>query len=424
MTPSPRGLTNGAPVIAAIAGIVVLTVLGALGGRADVIACAVPVALWAVLALARRETDAEPRLTVETSARDESTRASTVIRARCQAEATQVHVSFPSGRSREAVIPGGDTSITVITPLHHSGPAILWEGRARGLSIDGARVTRIAGPIRAAWNAMPPRVSLDALPLAARLPGLDGAHDGTRPGNGGDFRDIHPFAPGDESRRIDWRATARLARRPGDLFVRRTLSSSDASFVVIIDGADDLSGTVATWGTHEPDRTGVTSLDHAREGARSIAEAAVDRGDRIAYVELAIAGRLVRSGGGRRHLAHVLAAIAATGPRSETERYERTPHVPASSTVVILSTFFDGDAARLALVFRAMGHRVVAVDTLPPADMARLSREQSTAARVVFAERREVFRDLAGAGADVVTWSERPGETAARLRTLARERGR
>ncbi|MFN4773266.1 MAG: DUF58 domain-containing protein, partial [Gemmatimonas sp.] len=32
-------------------------------------------------------------------------------------------------------------------------------------------------------------------------------HASARPGDGGEFRDLHPYAPGDRVRRIDWKAT-------------------------------------------------------------------------------------------------------------------------------------------------------------------------------------------------------------------------
>jgi hypothetical protein len=78
--------------------------------------------------------------------------------------------------------------------------------------------------------------------------------------------------------------------------------------------------------------------------------------------------------------------------------------VPHGSAIAVLSTFFDGAAAELALMWRAAGHRVIAVDTLPELDRARLSERQALALKIVLAERDEVFRDLQAAGVERVRW--------------------
>ncbi len=273
------------------------------------------------------------------------------------------------------------------------------------------------------WNAAPTSIRLGALPVPPRLRGLHGIYRGSRPGQGGDFRDIHPFAPGDELRRVDWRATARLARRPGDLLVRRTDTLSDASVVIMIDTADDLGTVVATWGSSDPDRSGVTSLDLARQAALSIATAAIGAGDRVALHELSADGRTVAPGAGARHLARLSRAIAATGVNGQITRYRRTPPVPHGATVHVLSPFVDRGATALALALRASGHRVVAVDVLPVLDDARLSREQRIALRTLSAEHDDALTELRHAGADVLAWRVDGDGADAALRTAGR-RGR
>jgi uncharacterized protein (DUF58 family) len=237
---------------------------------------------------------------------------------------------------------------------------------------------------------------------------MHGSHEGRRLGQGGDFRDIHQFVPGDELRRVDWRATARMARRPGDLLVRRTNTLSDASYVIAMDTADDLGAVVASWGSGDLARSGPTSLDLSRQAARSIAASAVGHGDRVTLHVLTHGGRSVRSGAGRRHLARVEAAVAATGAAGEDTRFRRTPPVPHGSVVFVLSTFFDGAASDVSLMWRASGHRVVAIDVLPDLDVSRLTREQQLALRVVLAERDDVLHDLRAADVDVVPWRADP----------------
>jgi len=211
--------------------------------------------------------------------------------------------------------------------------------------------------------------------------------------------------PGDELRRVDWKATARAARRPGELLVRRTNALSDASAVIVMDTADDLGAAVATWGSPDAARTGVTSLDHARSAARSLAAATIDQGDRVAFHTLAPGGRSVRSGGGRRHLARVVAEISASGRAGDDSRLRRTPPVPHGSIIYVLSTFFDGAAAEIAMRWRSSGHRVVAVDTLPELDRGRLTTERMLALEVLLAERQDMLHQLREAAVETVRWS-------------------
>src|SRR5690606_27298194 len=117
---------------------------------------------------------------------------------------------------RHLILPVGGASVVSVSAALHSGPVAAVRASARGFSADGAILepaTEVAELVR---NVTPAQTVLPRLPLSPRLTGMHGNHEGRRPGQGGDFRDIHPFVPGDELRRVDWRATARMARRPGD----------------------------------------------------------------------------------------------------------------------------------------------------------------------------------------------------------------
>src|SRR5690606_26742543 len=144
---------------------------------------------------------------------------------------------------------------------------------------------------------------------------------------------------------------------------------------------------------------------HARSAARSLAAATIEQGDRVAFHTLALGGRSVRSGGGRRHLARIVAEISASGRAGDDARFRRTPPVPHGSIIYVLSTFFDGAAAEIAMRWRASGHRVVAVDTLPELDTGRLTPERDLALQVLLAERHDMMRQLRESGVDTVRWS-------------------
>ena len=400
-------------------GAIVLAAVGLVFSRADVAALGLPPLIASVAAVHRRP-DAAPlqlRLTAVPGTDDEML--ATEVRATGGAEIAEIALVQAERRTRRLLVPADGTAVVARSRALHSGPVTAVAAAARGVSADGQLLTPATDLVTQTRSVAPRPVSLPGLPLSPRLTGMHGSHEGRRLGQGGDFRDIHPFVPGDELRRVDWPATARMARRPGDLLVRRTDTLSDASTVIAMDTADDLGTVVATWGSRDLVRSGPTSLDLSRQAARSIAAATVGAGDRVALHVLTHGGRSVRGGAGRRHLARVEAAIAETGPAGADARFRRTPPVPHGSVIFVLSTFVEGAASDVALMWRASGHRVVAVDVLPDLDAARLSREQRIALQVVLAERDDVLHDLRAADIDVVPWREDPAgalAAAARVR--------
>jgi uncharacterized protein (DUF58 family) len=408
-----------------LAGAVLLAAAGVAFSRPDLVAVGLPLALATAWALARLPAAGILRLTVSARAASDSPQDATVVGgvdAALTADWVQLAVDQGGLRTGLADIEPGGGRLRTRSRLRHTGPTELIAVTARGVDQDGAWVTDLGPRTALAWNAVPETVPLQQLPVALRLTGLHGGHEGARPGQGGDFRDIHPFAPGDELRRVDWRATARLARRPGDLLVRRTQALSDSTVAIAIDTADDLGEAVVTWGSNDPEHSGATSLDLARQAALSIATSAVQAGDRVAYHVLASGGRSVRAGAGARQLARLRDVIAATGPSDLEVRYRRAPVIAHGSIVFVLSTFFDGAAAELATHWRAAGHAVVAVDVLPVPRTERLGREQLLAMRTLLAEREDVFAELHATGVDVVAWADGSPDVALRVAARGQRR--
>ena len=407
-----------------LAGAALLAGVGLVLSRADVIAVGLPLALAAVWSLWHRPRDGDLRVALHADvAEGDGSAVRVVADLDLEADGVQLSIEQEGRRTGLADVRPGVRAVSATTRLSHSGPLELLALIVRGTAGDGAWVSDRGPRVAIGWDAVPKTRPIDRLPVAPRLAGLHGTHEGRRAGQGGDFHDIHPFVPGDELRRVDWRATARAARRPGDLLVRRVNALSDSSVVIAMDTAEDLGSVVAAWGTHDPDRTGVTSLDLAREAALSVATAAVASGDRVAFHALSPGGRSVPLGGGARHLARLRASIAATGLGADTS-YRRSPVIRAGSIVFVLSTFVDGVAARLATRWRAAGHSVVAVDVLPPLDGSRLTREQRIALRTLLAERTDVVAELERAGVEVVAWARDDVDVALRVAAARQQRNR
>jgi uncharacterized protein (DUF58 family) len=254
-------------------------------------------------------------------------------------------------------------------------------------------------------------MALRRLPLPFRMLGLAGGHDSARAGDGGEFRDISQFAPGDRLRRIDWKVTARRAQSPGDLYVRRSFTTADATALIMIDGRDDVSELVTSWEPNGSTIDDATSLDLARDAAASIATAYIKSGDRVGFQDLASLGRIIAPGGGIRQLHRLLPAIARTSPKGAPARRLRAPIIPAGAIVYVISTFLDDESARMAELWQVAGHRVVAVDTLVPTSTAKLALAQRAAVRIISMERQDRISALGALGIDIIRWRSTEGFT-------------
>lgn len=343
-------------------------------------------------------------------------------------DAFGVRIALPNRAPLDAVVTertAADIATHIV--VGHSGPQRLLQLGARAIGADAAFVGDTADGPSLDRVVRPRVVRIRSLPLPARLIGLTGPHPSARPGDGGEFRDVDRFQPGDRLRRIDWKATARRAQNAGELFVRRTMATSDASVQFVIDSRDDLTARVADWAALHP-LPGVSSQDLAREAVGSLAGAYVAAGDMVGFDDLADPARAVPPRAGARHLHRVRRAVELTAPRGAATERVRAPVLAPGALVYVMSTFLDEQQLRLALVWRAAGHRVIAVDVLP----ARLTRDlparERLALRVVELERTLRFRRLAAAGIDVLVWQDADasglptGARDARLRELSRPR--
>jgi uncharacterized protein (DUF58 family) len=407
---------------------VLLALTGLVASRADVACLSLPLLGWAAWRWQHRPATAASDLTVELGSATDSS-GSVPFHARVAAprevQAVQLRYTMAGADAGSLLLDvrsGAEFHGRV--PALHSGPVELLRLEYRLIAPDAAFVSDSSEQLRFERVVPPAFGPIETLPLPDRLTGPTGAHESSRPGDGGEFRDIHPFVPGDRLRRIDWKATARLARAPGDLFVRRSAALSDVTVSLVIDSSDDVGEVIAEWPTGAPSRSGRTSLDLARAAASSIAAGYVRAGDQVAFHDLAAGARAIPAGSGQRHLQRVLAGIAAVRATGSSWVRRRPPVIASRSLVFVISTFLDDEAGRLASLWRASGHRVIAVDVLPAADPARLTREQAAAHRLLMAERDEHLRRLTAAGVEVLRWAgdDGPGSPSARLRSLTRVR--
>ena len=418
--------TSGATASALVA--VVVLAIGVAGGRPDVAVLSVPfllTALWAGLTRPQQPGSLTVRATAEHSETGK-VRAEAVLESTPGVEAVLLRVSSQGYRPKEAMVAAGPERViplsleTSRTGVHDMF-RVDWMAESFGAVLLSAPAK--AGPMPVAVHPHPR--PLKDMPLPFRLPGLTGTHTSRRVGEGYETHDVHEFAPGDRLRRIDWRVSARRAidtstGRLGTLYARRTFATADATVMIVVDSRDDVGEDVSAWaGGIDVRMDETTSLDIAREAAAAIARAYLDLGDRVGLDDLGRRRRPVSPAAGRHQWERIQQRLVRVAPEGWPDNRHRPPQLPSGALVVLCSTFLDDEAARIARQWRAYGHRVIAVDTLPQVSTAFLNGFQETALRLLLLARRQRLRALKRAGVELIGWS---ASTAVELHTLARTR--
>lgn len=202
-----------------------------------------------------------------------------------------------------------------------------------------------------------------------------GRHTAARAGLGLDFRDHRPYVPGDDPRRLDWRAVARRER----LVLRRTESEDELSVSLLLDG-----GAGMGYGEGRQQK-----LRYAHAIAGGLAWLAHRQGDPVGLTlgrMQAVDASLVRPRTGRERLTALALRMADAAPQGRCPWSPLlaavAPRLPPRSLVVLLSDLLDPgtrpDDADVALdellrglsQLRARQHDVVLVQVLHADELA------------------------------------------------------
>ncbi len=176
---------------------------------------------------------------------------------------------------------------------------------------------------------------LAAVPLFARKAmqgSVSGRHPSPHRGSSVEFAEYRRYVPGDDLRRLDWRAYGRTDR----FFVKEFEADTNLRCCLVLDTSGSMD-----FGSG----SGVTKIDYARKVAGALGHLALQQGDAVGLS--LVADGLVKSIPPRRnpaHLAAVFDALETARPQGKT-RLAPTLHELAETLrqralVVILSDFF------------------------------------------------------------------------------------
>jgi uncharacterized protein (DUF58 family) len=243
-----------------------------------------------------------------------------------------------------------------------------------------------------------------------------GVHISPIVGDGFDFAELRPFAPGDRLRDINWRASARFDQ----LQSNRRHPDRSGDVVLLVDTFADGIGTAST--------TLQAALTRAARAAWSIAQLHLDVQDRVG---LATQGRVItqlRPRGGDRARYELLDHLLSVGGmitagQSATSR-QPLSRLPPRALVLALTPLVDQRFAVDVLALHRAGRPVMAVvielgDLLPPPS----DREDELARRLYQLGIDQWRDDLTNAGIPLVTWTGTAdlGSVVAVLRRLQRK---
>ena len=234
-------------------------------------------------------------------------------------------------------------------------------GPAIARASDRLGATTIDGPLGEAVDvrvyASVQRLRRIVAPLRTR-PVL-GSQVSRERGEGIEFADLRPLAPGDRARSINWRATARR-RAP---YVNLQHPEHSADLVLFLD-------TFA-----EADLAHEGTLDAVVRAAAALASTYLARRDRVALVSLGGELRWLTGSTGTRQLYRIVDVLFSSEVRPSF-RWKGVAHVPrrllpARALVIALSPLLDERGISALLELRARGYDLVVLEISPVGDARR-----------------------------------------------------
>jgi uncharacterized protein (DUF58 family) len=219
----------------------------------------------------------------------------------------------------------------------------------RGVGKGGTLHVRVEGPLGLSWRqgrlelpwtaTVYPRLlgaSLRALPLGSARRREAGLRNVRRPGEGRLFEGLREWVPGDDTRIIDWKATARR----GKPIARQFEDERRQQVLIMIDAGRLLTAEI----------DGTPRLEAVVAAALQLAHAAVEHDDNIGLLVFAdTIQRYIAPARGRRALRAVLEGLAAAeGKLVESDYPAAFRHLAAKSRKRALTVLFTDVIDRTA----------------------------------------------------------------------------
>ena len=264
-------------------------------------------------------------------------------------------------------------------------------------AFDGSRLRRFEARLgsEAVIRAYPRPERLRTLIRPAHTHLYAGNRVAARKGEGVEFADIRPHAPGDQLRSVNWRASA---RRDG-LWVNQRHPERNVDVVLLLD-------TFTQAGPAEP-----STLEQMVRGASSLASAWLRERDRVGVIDFGGTLRWLEVGGGLRHAYRLIDALLDTEVvfSYAWKAIEVIPIrlLPPHALIVGLTPLLDRRFLTALLDLSGRGLDVTAVELAVEPHLAAPRSAAAALARRMWRLERETERAwLLQAGVGLAAWAE------------------
>lgn len=299
----------------------------------------------------------------------------------------------PTSASHVILQPGAEATFRFRASQWGGGADVRITARGRGAL--GLRSVEATTRLPHALRIYPHPEALRRLlpPLALR--GVGGSHPSRTRGEGFEYAESRPFAPGDRLRDVNWRISG---RRP-ELWVDRRHPDLSGDVVLFID-----SFASTTLGRDD-------TLGLAIDAATAIGRAHLSAQDRVGLVDLGGTLRWVTTGTG---LAHTYRLVETLVESEVIETFADkdldvipTWSLPPRALVIALSPLADRRALNVLLQLRARRYDLAVIECLIPLAVGPTPDRVDDLARRLWALEHEAVRgSLRRAGASLVTWQK------------------
>lgn len=237
----------------------------------------------------------------------------------------------------------------------------------------------------------PGREALRSLAMPAQTQASVGDQVSRRRGEGIELAELRPFSPGDDLRRINWRASA----RSDELVVNELHPERNATVILLLDAFADLGGP------RNP-------LDRALRAAVALAGRYLARRDRVGLLVLGVGLLWLRPSSGTLQLHRIvdtLLEIRAVPPRRDPlGLHVPSRLLPPQALVLALSPLLDEAVPATLANLRSRGYDLALLE-LPPLPYLTATPE-ALAPRLITLERDLLRSRLRARGITVVEWHQ------------------
>jgi uncharacterized protein (DUF58 family) len=240
---------------------------------------------------------------------------------------------------------------------------------------------------------------------------LQGVIPSRSPGTGTEFFEIRDYSPGDELKRINWKASARVGTLLSNEYEREKM----ADLYIILDST----------------RSSVHFLKDYIKVCVSIGDYFLRMGNRVGLVAAGKIWTWVKSGGGRRQLVRLVENLIDRRPDDHVMfsivLEETLRVVPQSSAVIFLSPMRDSGIRALAKSMVERKQKILAIIPTREADYLRTGKSDdpwvTIAKMLARLERENASKFLERIGVDAVEWEPR-SRLATTMEAFGRWQGR